>query len=101
VSDALPPPAGKFEFLARIDVICAIFRCSVTSGNRTRKRNILVGGHENSQHLVAEGGLACDLVPDYWPPKNELLVALHQAGLRFLVESDHVHVQARKPGGGA
>ena len=94
----LPPPKSKAEFDARIEAVVALFDCSVPSGFRTEKRNTLVGGAKKSQHRISAGGLAADLVPDHWPPDDDLLRALHALGLRFLVEDDHVHVQARKPG---
>lgn len=85
---------SKLEFFTKVDALCALYRCSVTSWWRTEARNAAVGGSPKSKHL---GGWAFDLVPDN-PDKHDVLVdAAHALGLWAVNEGDHVHVQGRAP----
>ena len=87
---------GIILFLIKIYNICFKHQCSVTSWIRTTKRNTFVGGDKGSRHLI---GYAIDLVPDSWPKVDDLLLQdIKKYGLFYLIEKDHIHVQAIKPG---
>lgn len=79
------------EFNEKIMMICMKHNCSVTSGYRTEKRNRMVGGHPDSQHLL---GLAADIVPDDWDSADDIVFDCHRMGLIAIVEKTHVHIQA-------
>ncbi len=80
------------EFAITARNLCQLFDASVTSGIRTRQRNSLVGGADESRHQIPYGGKALDLVLDDTNRKDELAEAARKLGLFALVESDHVHV---------
>lgn len=77
------------SFMCKLGALEIPAGTSVSSWWRSVERNRRVGGHPNSQHLVA---LAVDLVV----PEGQLSLfqnQLRQLGLHFLIEADHVHVQ--------
>jgi len=83
----------KSEFDAAIFLLCQTHKCSATSGFRTQKHNMYVGGHFKSQHLT---GMACDIIPDSWPAvTQELLTHFKRNNLNFLIEKTHIHVYVR------
>ena len=92
------PPPGIADGLARCDIetfMCQLGQLRIPPNTRASSwwRSVEInrreGGHPNSQHLV---GLAVDLVV----PESEhtlFVEQLLQLGLRFVVESDHIHIQ--------
>lgn len=84
----------RSDFYDKIDIICSMCDCSVTSTHRSHKRNLAVGGHSKSKHLV---GLAADLVPDdnIEVVRKSVVDLAHDLGLGALDEEDHVHVQVK------
>jgi hypothetical protein len=92
----LSRPVTKAEFLTRVDTLCVMHDCSVTSWWRTKTRNERVGGHPKSKHLT---GWGVDLVPDdhRWEKKHDIVKDAHTLGLWAVAEEDHVHVQGRRP----
>lgn len=73
----------------KVLALCLIYDCSETSGFRTEKRNVLVGGAPRSRHKDA---LARDIVPDDRDQTDEVVHAAERLGLWVLVESDHIHL---------
>lgn len=81
---------GALEFRFAVLVLCSVFDGSETSGHRTRKRNIKVGGAANSRHLR---GLAMDVVLDNKRANGKPFVAACKAlGIKVLDEKDHFHL---------
>ena len=83
---------GLSEFMYIMAAICFRWQCSVTSWIRSHKHNKDVGGMDDSLHLW---GLAVDIVPDDWDNLQWILADIKEAGLHYLVEDDHIHVQIR------
>lgn len=83
------------EFAVRIYSLCRKFNGSVTSWVRTAKRNSLVGGHPQSEHLV---GLGADIVWDDPPALAEVQVVAVDLGLKVVRENDHDHIQPLERG---
>lgn len=81
------------SFLESVQILCAKHSLSVSSWIRTEKRNRLVGGSPNSQHLL---GLAVDVVPDDWDDTDDIVFDAHRLGLIAIVErsKNHIHLQA-------
>ncbi len=81
------------DFIEAVQIICHKHNCSVSSWIRTDKRNRMVGGSPNSQHLL---GLAMDLIPDDWDDADDIVFDCHRLGLIAVVERNrnHIHVQA-------
>ena len=67
-------------------------RFSVTSWFRTLEHNAEVGGSPSSLHLC---GLAVDVIPAGGVSRESLFAGAVGLGLHGVVESDHVHLQAR------
>ena len=80
----------RLDFISVIDHLHTRFAFSETSGWRTTKRNKAVGGHPRSKHL---SGLAVDCVLDDKRHAAAFTAAVKAAGLRFVNEGDHIHVQ--------
>ena len=83
---------GLSEFMYVIAAICLRWQCSVTSWIRSDKRNKEKGGLPDSLH---RWGLAVDIVPDDWDNLQWILSDVREAGLHYLVEKDHIHIQTR------
>lgn len=83
-------PLSRTEFYMAVLAICIFFQASMTSGYRTKARNQIVGGADNSKHL---NGYAFDIVPDH--PSDSEGIALHARSMGFDVvnEGDHVHIE--------
>ena len=86
-------PLSPLDFAAIILELALHFKFSVTSWGRTAKRNKAVGGHPASRHLR---WLAVDVVLDNAKDKPFFLKVITEAGLSFLDEGDHIHVQTKK-----
>jgi len=72
----------------------------VTSGTRTPERNTAVGGVPNSAHLdgMALDVVAADASPEGGRRLKQRLDELVRIGaIRYLVESDHIHITILKP----
>ena len=82
-----------YEFADRVRTLCARHSCSVSSWGRTERRNKLVGGSPNSQHLL---WLAMDIVPDSWDDVDEIMFDAARLGLIAVEErsKNHIHLQA-------
>jgi hypothetical protein len=70
--------------------LCLDFNASVTSWQRSPKRNHHVGGATDSFHLE---GLGADLVPDDPAVLDELVDAAKKRGLDAVNEGDHAHLE--------
>jgi hypothetical protein len=81
-------------FTKKITRLCLGFGASVTSWWRTVHHNSVVGGKTNSKHIV---GLAVDVVLDPLEDRNDFLYSVHQKGLYYLIEKDHIHIQSVPP----
>ena len=83
---------SRLDFLKKVHQLCETYFLSVTCWVRTPKRNKLKGGLPNSWHV---SGFAVDVVPDTWPAiPSGLLINIKAVGLHYLVEDDHIHIQA-------
>ena len=69
---------------------------SITSYARTPEHNAKVGGAKDSLHLT---WLAADCVIDGPHSSQDFLRMAKELGLHGIVEADHIHLQARAPGG--
>lgn len=78
------------DFYVLIFALCRIFGGSTTSGIRSIKRNILVGGVPDSKHLT---GFGVDIVLDDPKKRVAFIAAVEAVGLRAIDEGDHMHVQ--------
>lgn len=80
------------DFALLIFALCKTFNGSVTSWIRTIKRDKAVGGVTITRRHTT--GKAVDIVLDD-PRQNPAFVAAAIAmGLRAVIESDHIHVEA-------
>ena len=82
------------EFDAKVRLFCLAFDGSETSGIRSPDRNALVGGVPGSRHMLANGGMARDIVLDDRSPAW-LEPALRVANNLFDYvedEGDHIHL---------
>lgn len=84
---------SPLEFAASLIAYCYATRASVTSWGRTEKRNRLVGGHAESQHLQ---WLGADVAYDEIPAADFRQKVAARFGLMVVVESDHDHLQPRR-----
>ncbi len=78
------------DFVLRLTTLRVHYPFSVTSWYRTPERNVIVGGHPQSRHLL---GLAVDVVVDDARRVPALLDDARRAGLTAVDEGDHVHIQ--------
>jgi len=78
------------RFEDKIRCLAMLFRFSVTSWIRSRKRNDDVGGVADSRHLI---GLAVDVVLDDGMQRGEFIVHADMLNLDVIIEGDHLHVQ--------
>jgi len=88
------------EFNLYCKALCLLYKCSESSGIRTKYRNTLVGGAERSTHQT-DYGFGKDLVPDVNSSENKAAIswAAETLGMSFvLIEDDHVHVGYRIKG---
>ena len=89
------------EFCWTVRILCVLHNASETSGIRSPVRNELVGGVERSRHMVANGGMARDLILDEPNAENRfsLVTSAKKLGLFALDEGDHIHVHRSLFGG--
>ena len=86
-----------FSFAARVFALCFKHQGSISSWCRTEKHNKIIGGVDNSYHLL---GLGCDVVLDDMIQNPALEVDAGELGLKAILEGDHYHLQPLKLGGG-
>jgi len=79
-------------FVAKAYPIGSDLAVSITSWQRTRRRNREVVGHDASQHLIAT---AWDVSG---PDQDTYAARARQAGLVVINEGDHIHVQLYRSG---
>jgi hypothetical protein len=84
-------PIDVMIFAHQISDLSARYELSVTSWWRSAKHNAAVGGAPTSLHVK---GLAVDVVLDPGEDKAEFLQSVHDVGLHYLDEGDHIHIQA-------
>lgn len=77
-------------FLEKILSLAVKYPLSVSSWIRSPVRNVMVGGHERSLHLL---GLAVDIVLDDMGRTKDFIRDCHRIGLIAVDEKDHIHVQ--------
>jgi len=82
--------AKQAAFAAHIIYLCDKHDASITSWIRTQQRNLKVGGHPMSYHMI---GLAADAVTDDQDGKIQLILEARALGLIAIDEDDHVHIQ--------
>jgi hypothetical protein len=82
-------------FMEEVLAVCIKLNCSMTSGMRTEKRNLIVGGMGTSKHIIndAREGWGQDVVPDDRNMNSIVVVEAHRRGLGALDEGNHVHLQ--------
>jgi len=78
------------RFEDKITVLLLAYPGSITSWIRSKSRNTLVGGANNSLHLL---GLAVDIVLDSVGDKADFKIMAQRLNLWVLDEGDHLHVQ--------
>lgn len=81
-------------FLGKITSLAIKYPLSVTSWIRSPLRNITIGGHEFSLHMLA---LAVDIVLDDMGRKKDFIKDCRRIGLIAVDEGDHIHVQIPQP----
>lgn len=81
---------SPLQFAAVLLALCADHNGSITAWKRTPKHNAAVGGNPNSHHL---DGTGADVVLDDPKQQPAFLAAARTAGLHFLDEHDHIHLQ--------
>ena len=82
------------QFHEVIMALSARFRFRETSGYRCKEFNTEVGGAQMSQHQF---WLARDIVLFDQAERAEFCLQARRMGLSFLIEDDHIHLQANKP----
>jgi len=86
------------EFAKKIAALCAVYKGSVISWGRTRKRNEMVGGHPASRHMKF---LAVDIICDTREDRDRLYKAAYQSGLhgykRRSATGMHLQDRSAKP----
>jgi hypothetical protein len=80
------------QFHSALIAYCYATRASQTSGGRTPKRNALVGGVKDSNHLQ---WLAADVVYDEPLPKAMRDRIAARFGLEVVEEADHDHLEPK------
>lgn len=83
------------EFHAALRAYCFRTHASITSSLRTEKHNQAVRGHIRSAHLL---DLAADVVYDLPVLLEVRQETATRLGLALVVEDDHDHLQAPRPG---
>ena len=78
------------QFEDKIRALAIYYDLSVTSWIRSRKRNLAVGGVNNSRHLF---GFAVDVVLDDLALTEQFVADANRIGLEVIQEGDHLHVQ--------
>ena len=81
------------DFAQAVMTYCAWSRGSVTSWGRSPERNVQVGGHVDSSHLLWLGA-DVGYRPNPTPPKAQAQRRAKRLGMRLVRESDHDHLQA-------
>ena len=82
--------ASIFDFVHVLMLLGLRFRFSVTSWGRSPARNLAVGGHVNSYHMLF---LAVDIILDAGEDKVIFISDAKRLGLSALDEGDHIHLQ--------
>ena len=79
------------EFHNIVRPIAMLYGASVTSGLRSKKRNKMVGGKENSRHLL---DLAADYAIDNLDDKKDFMEECERQGLVAIASNNNaVHIQ--------
>jgi hypothetical protein len=81
---------NSMELLLGVSILCARHGGSVTSWVRTPRHNKIVGGVENSYHLIS---MACDVVLDDMVQNPKFEADAKHLGLDPILEGDHYHLQ--------
>ena len=81
---------NPFDFMKRVFALCFKHQGSVTSWGRTEKHNKIVGGVDNSFHLLWTG---CDVVLDDMIKNPAFEIDADYFGLKAILEGDHYHLQ--------
>ncbi len=81
------------DFLGKILYLAVKHKLSITSWIRSEKRNVEVGGHDSSLHMLA---LAVDIVLDYPDETNDFVRDAERLGLRAIDMNSHIHVQINR-----
>ena len=81
---------SPLEFHELMIMLSTRFAFSETSGYRTAKRNLAVGGLEETRHRV---WMARDIVLDDLADTVAFTKEATRQGLVVVVEGDHLHVQ--------
>jgi uncharacterized protein YcbK (DUF882 family) len=79
-------------FAFRVAILAESYHFSVTSWIRSPERNEILGGKPTSLHLTGE---AADVVLDTHEVEEDFLADVSKAGLHYLIERSHIHLQAR------
>lgn len=82
--------ASVFDFVHVVLLLAIQYRFSVTSWLRSPARNVAVGGHLHSYHML---GLGLDVILDPGEDKNAFFEDAKRLGLSALDEGDHIHLQ--------
>ena len=82
------------DFHQTLMALSARFRFRTTSGYRCKEFNEQVGGAAMSQHQF---WLAADVVLWDTAERADFCLQAKRLGLSFLIEDDHIHLQANKP----
>ena len=80
------------SFIDKIITLSLRYDLSVTSWIRSKKRNVLVDGNDNSRHLLA---LAVDIVLDDKEEIFRFKADARRMDLIVVDEGDHLHVQEK------
>jgi len=92
-------PMAPHDFGDRCDALAYKWGLSLTSGDRTIKRNAAVGGNPNSVHLLQ--GMARDYVPDNPANAADVMGDARRLGLWSVYHDKgsgkHLHFQAIPP----
>ncbi len=78
------------EFTQKIVTLSSVVPFSVTSWGRSKKHNLEVGGNKHSRH---RDWLGIDIILDNPEDKEDLFHYAIKAGLKYLDEGDHIHLQ--------
>lgn len=79
------------QFLEKMMALSGRFHFRVKSYYRSPKSNAYVGGVKNSFHQL---WLAADIVLEDPNDENNFIFVARRLGLKVIVETDHIHIQA-------
>jgi hypothetical protein len=81
-----------FDFAVRVFALCFKHQGSVSSWGRTEKHNKIVGGVDNSFHLLWTG---LDVVLDDMVKNPAFEIDADYFDLKAILEGDHYHLQPK------